>query len=188
MDSIALAYWQRPAIAVTVDYGQRAAEAELVASSHVSRELGIEHVQVKVDCAQLGSGDMAGRPAIGIAPASEWWPYRNQLIATIAASALAGRSISSLLFGTVATDGTHADGRPAFIEKLSELLALQEGGMRVSAPAIALSGAELVRKSGIPLDILAWAHSCHVSNYACGRCHGCRKHFVTMRDLGHEPY
>ena len=27
MDSIALAFWKRPEIAITIDYGQRAAEA-----------------------------------------------------------------------------------------------------------------------------------------------------------------
>lgn len=32
MDSIALAYWKRPEIAITIDYGQKPAAAEVVAS------------------------------------------------------------------------------------------------------------------------------------------------------------
>lgn len=188
MDSIALAFWKRPKWAVTVDYGQRAGQAERTAAAQVCLELDIEHVVVCVDCSVLGSGDLAGKAPLDGAPASDWWPYRNQLVATIAAAALAGRSVSTLLFGTVATDSEHADGTPGFIQKLSELLALQEGGPRVEAPGIGLSSSELVRTSRIPIELLAWAHSCHVANLACGRCRGCRKHYVTMKELGHGPY
>ena len=188
MDSIALAYWRRPRWGVTVDYGQRPAEAERIAAAQVCSELGIEHMFVRVDCSILGSGDLAGRAPLPHAPASDWWPYRNQLIATIAASVLAGHEVSTLLFGTVASDSVHADGTPNFVQKLSDLLALQEGGMRVEAPAIALSSSDLVRNSKIPVELLAWSHSCHVANLACGQCQGCKKHFVTMRDLGYAPY
>ena len=57
MDSIALAYWLRPEIAITLDYGQRAAEAEIKAAAKVAGALGIEHSVISVDCSALGSGD-----------------------------------------------------------------------------------------------------------------------------------
>ncbi len=60
MDSIALAYWLRPAFAFTMDYGQAAAAAEIDASVQIAHDLGIDHEVIRVDCSSLGSGDMAG--------------------------------------------------------------------------------------------------------------------------------
>ena len=188
MDSIALAYWKRPDLAVTIDYGQRPAEAEVEAARGVCNALGIEHEIVRVDCSALGSGDLAGTPPLAIAAVPEWWPYRNQLLITLAAARVLGRGFDSILLGTVASDGTHVDGRKAFIESLCILMEMQEGHIRVEAPAIGLSSVQLIQKSEIPISILAWAHSCHIADFACGYCRGCRKHFETTRDLGLAPY
>ena len=86
MDSIALAFWKRPEIAITIDYGQRAAEAEVTAARQVARELGIQHEVIAIDCTAIGSGDMAGSIALEIAPVPEWWPFRNQLLVTLYAA------------------------------------------------------------------------------------------------------
>ncbi|MDZ7654290.1 MAG: 7-cyano-7-deazaguanine synthase [Burkholderiaceae bacterium] len=112
LDSLAIAHWLRPELAVTIDYGQLAAAAEIVAATQICRTLGIDHHVVSVDCRALGSGDMAGRRPVALAPASEWWPYRNQLLITLAAMWAIPRGVGQLLIGTVASDGSHADGRP----------------------------------------------------------------------------
>ena len=93
-----------------------------------------------------------------------------------------------LFLGTVASDAVHADGTELFVNALSQLMELQEGHLRVEAPAIKLSSAALIRESAVPLEILGWAHSCHVANLACGFCRGCAKHFETMKELGIGPY
>lgn len=188
MDSIALAYWKRPSIAVTVDYGQRPAEAEIQAAASVCAALGIRQNVVRVDCRAIGSGDLAGTTPLDVAPVPEWWPYRNQLLVTFAAASLLRHGVDSIMLGTVRTDVVHADGTPEFVEKLSTLLAMQEGAVRVEAPAAQLSSVELIRESRVPLEVLAWAHSCHVANFACGNCRGCNKHFNTMRELGYVAY
>jgi 7-cyano-7-deazaguanine synthase len=188
MDSIALAFWWRPAVAITVDYGQRPAKAEIQAATAACGDLGIEHCVLRIDCSSLGSGDLVGAPALPIAPVREWWPYRNQLLVTIAASECVRRGVPGLVIGTVKTDGAHADGTPRFIEAMSALLELQEGGVTLKAPAIEWTSAQLVRRSEVPIEVLAWAHSCHTSDFACGRCRGCAKHFETMQELGVGPY
>lgn len=58
--------------------------------------------------------------------------------------------------------------------------------MVVEAPAIELSTAELVRKSGIPPSFLAWAHSCHKSHVACGNCRGCNKYMEVFQEVGYD--
>ncbi len=188
IDSIALAFWRRPSVAVTIDYGQVPAQAETQAASAVCRDLAIEHVCVRADCSAVGSGDLVGGPPLAAAPVPEWWPYRNQLLVTIAAAALAPRGVATLALGIVATDRAHADGTPEFVEALSRLMQLQEGGLRVEAPAASLTSEQLVRLSGVPKEILAWAHSCHAANFACGWCRGCVKHVYVMRQLGIGSY
>jgi 7-cyano-7-deazaguanine synthase len=188
MDSIALAHWTRPTHAVTIDYGQRPAEAEIRAAQAVCADLGIEHTIVRADLSALGSGQMGVQPALDIAPVPEWWPFRNQMLITLAAMALIYRGVSELIIGTLKTDAAHADGAPEFVSTMDKTLRLQEGGLSLVAPAIEMTAPELIKASGVPMEILAWAHSCHVSNYACGMCRGCRKHYETLAELGHDPY
>jgi 7-cyano-7-deazaguanine synthase len=188
MDSSSIAYWRRPDLAITIDYGQRSAAGELRASTAIASALGVRQEIVRCDLSALGSGDLAGTAALASAPASEWWPYRNQMLVTLAAMVCAKHGIECLEVGALRTDGFHADGRPDFIESLSALLRLQEGGMTLEAPAIHLSAEELVKVSAIPLELLAWTHSCHVSDYACGTCRGCEKHYRTTEALGYDPW
>lgn len=183
MDSIAIAWWKRPDVAITVDYGQLPARAEITAATVVAQRLGMAHHLVKVDCRLLGSGDMAGATANEHAPASDWWPYRNQMLVTFAAMKAISLGVEKLYIGSVLSDGFHRDGTPEFVEALSSLLALQEGGMTVSAPAIELSTLDLIRLSGVPDTELAWAHSCHKSDVPCGNCRGCNKYFKVLKDL-----
>lgn len=187
MDSVAIAWWKRPSLAITIDYGQRAAEGEIRASAQVAKELGIAHEVVRVDCSPLGSGDMAGTTADDAAPTTEWWPYRNQLLITLVGMRAIARQVEALFIGTVRSDGSnHADGTVDFVKKMDELMAYQEGHLRVAAPAIEYSTAELVRHAHVPPGLLAWSHSCHKADIACGNCRGCNKWLETYKELGPE--
>jgi 7-cyano-7-deazaguanine synthase len=175
-------------MAITVDYGQIPAVAEVRAASAVCADLNIEHHVVKADLSALRSGDMAGTPALGVAAVPEWWPFRNQMLITLAAMRGVALGVDCLLMGTLKTDSAHADGTPRFIRAMDAVLQCQEGSMRLETPAIGCTSAELIRTSGVPLEILAWAHSCHVADQACGVCRGCRKHYETLAELGIAPY
>jgi 7-cyano-7-deazaguanine synthase len=176
MDSIAVAHWIRPAIALTVDYGQRGALGEIRAAGAVADSLGLKHDIVRLDARALGSGDLAGTTPHSVAPVSEWWPFRNQLLVTIAAARAIANSCGRIVLGTVSTDSAHADGSEAFVTAMDAVLALQEGNIHLQAPAVHLTTLDLIRETAVPLELLAWAHSCHRSNWACGSCRGCKKH------------
>lgn len=180
IDSTAIAYWKRPAYGVTINYGQRPFKGELRASNAVCTALGIEHLVLDADLSALGSGDMAGTQPLAIAPVSEWWPFRNQLLVTIAAMGCVARDVSTLLIGTVANDAQHADGQPAFVHLIDELVAMQEGFLRVVAPAIAMTSIELVQVSKLPKEVLGFCHSCHIGDFACSWCRGCLKHLEVI--------
>jgi 7-cyano-7-deazaguanine synthase len=158
-----------------------------LAAAQVCKQLGIGHEVVSVDCRALGSGDMAGSAPDASAKTTDWWPYRNQLLITLAGMRAIARGVSTLYIGTVRSDGeSHLDGTEAFVSRMDDLMAYQEGGMHIVAPAIGLSTAELVREAGVPASLLAWAHSCHKADIACGDCRGCNKYLSTYRELGPE--
>jgi len=184
MDSIALAYWLRPEVAITLDYGQKAAEAEIAAAARVAQLLRIEHYVLRIDCSSLGSGDLVGSKPICDAPITEWWPYRNQMLVTLALMKAIQLNVCELMVGSVKTDAQHLDGTPEFYEQLSILVSMQEGGIKVTAPAIGMTTVELVRQCGIPENILMYAHSCHTANHPCGKCHGCTKYMFVKEQLG----
>lgn len=188
MDSVAIAWWKRPDLAITLDYGQKPAEGEIRAASAVAKEIGIEHHIVRFDLSSLGSGDLAASKPLDLAPVPEWWPFRNQMLLTVAAMKAVSLNANRLLIGCLSTDGRHADGTAEFIAAMNAIFAVQEGTLIVEAPAITLAAVELIQESGIPFEVLAWAHSCHKANEACGECRGCLKHYDTMQALGHEPY
>jgi 7-cyano-7-deazaguanine synthase len=188
MDSIALAWAIRPELSLTIDYGQLAATGEIRAAKAVCAALGLDHRVLKIDCSGIGSGDMAGTPPSEIAPVSEWWPFRNQLLITVGAALAVKESLDAVIIGTVCNDASHADGRPDFFRVLDELLRLQEGHITLEVPSIGETTVELCRRASIPHSVLGWAHSCHVSSFACGICRGCCKHRECMRELGFGEY
>lgn len=185
MDSAALLWWKRPEIALTIDYGQLAAEAEIISSAKLCEYLNIRHEILRIDCHTLGSGDMAGQEINEHAPASDWWPYRNQLLITFASMRAISLSVERIWIGTVKSDSTHKDGTDIFIDMINRLIEFQEGNIKVEAPSILYTTKELIEISGIPIEILSWSHSCHKANIGCGYCRGCNKYFQTFRELGY---
>ena len=185
-DSIALAAWQPPAACLTIDYGQRPVDGEIRASKAAADSLGLEWHSFRVDLSPVGSGllhddgtgaGFVGGTPVDVAPSPEWWPYRNQLLVSLAAAWALPRGFDQLIVGSVAPDGDrHKDGTAGFYERLDDVVSYQEGSIRVVAPAVGLTTVELIETSGVTDAILGYAHSCHVAAYPCGMCPGCRKH------------
>lgn len=176
IDSTAIGWWKRPPIGLVIDYGQRSAAGEIQAATQVATLAGMRLDVLSIDCTSLGSGDLAGTAPLKVAPVSEWWPFRNQLLATMAAARALELGCDRIWLGCVASDDAHADGTETFIEHLNRLTQLQEGHIKVEAPALGLSSIQLVQQSRIPRSVLSWSHSCHTSPFACGSCRGCAKH------------
>jgi 7-cyano-7-deazaguanine synthase len=181
IDSTCIAAWKRPAGALFIDYGQRPAVGELTATREVTKALDLPLQVLEVDCSAIGSGLLSSREALSSAPSPEWWPFRNQLLITFGASWALQHRFSTVLIGCVSGDGDrHIDGSRAFLEEMDQLLRLQEGSVRLSAPAIHLSSTELISESGTKPSLLGWTHSCHSAAIACGSCPGCLKRLETL--------
>jgi len=188
IDSSALCFWKRPDIAIALSYGQRAATAELHAATQIAQAVGVHLEVIHADCSAVGLGDMATEPPSAdpcsiSRPSPEWWPFRNQLLVTLACAFGVRLRLQELMIGTVRGDDRHRDGTPQFVELLTSLMEMQEGGISVTAPAICMTSIELVLASGIPHSVLAWSHSCHRNDFACGQCRGCLKHAAVLGEL-----
>lgn len=184
IDSICLAAQFRPKICLTVNYGQRAAKAEIRSAKQACHALGLRNIVLEVGIAALGSGQMAGQTTSPVSQNAEFWPFRNQFLVTLAGMLALREECAQILIGSVSTDRRHADGSAIFRDLLHQLLSLQEGGLMLRAPAANMTSEELIETSGVSLDVLSWAHSCHTGNLACGQCPGCTKHSQIMRSKG----
>lgn len=183
IDSAAVAFWKKPAIAIHLSYGQRAATAELKASRVIAQSLDISFHHIAIDLSSLGSGDLTRAPQLSIAPVSEWWPFRNQALITLAAMKALTLGAKELYFGAVSTDAKHVDGTASFFSQLAKLLVMQEGALQLHVPGVMLTSEELVKQSGVPSSVLGWTYSCHTGEYPCGNCNGCQKHFAVKHHL-----
>ncbi|MBS1774355.1 MAG: 7-cyano-7-deazaguanine synthase [Bacteroidetes bacterium] len=189
LDSTAIAYWFKEELqfAITVNYGQKSADAEIAASSKICKTLNLHHEIIEVDCRKLGTGNMVDSDAgLDFSPMLEWWPYRNQFLVTIACMKIIKLGINELIIGSIKSDGNHVDGTKEFYIELNRLVSMQEGNLQIRTPAIELTSVELIKKTKIPDSILFWAHSCHTSNTPCGECNGCKKYMYTMQQLGFD--
>ena len=176
VESTCLAVMTKPDLAVTIDYGQVCAQGEIRAAKHIASLIGMPHRVIEVPLGHLGSGEMTGVPsddAAGSVP--EHWPFRNQMLLTVAAMALAGCDLRELILGTVLTDRVHNDGTPEFLSNMERLLQTQLSDFKLNAPASTITTDELVLRSGVDRDLLGWTFSCHRANVACGTCRGCNK-------------
>lgn len=190
LDSTALAFWLRPARCLTIDYGQRAAKGEIRAATQICEYLGIAHETLAVPLRSLGAGDMASseKHAQAAGKTSDWWPCRNQQLITLAVAWALKHKIDQILIGSVADDRSHGDASPAFIDLMNRLLEVQGIEVRILAPALELSKADLIRQADVPVELLGLAHSCHTGEFACGYCRACNAHMAVMGELGMKPY
>lgn len=185
IESTCLAVMAKPDLAVTINYGQVCARGEIRAAKHIASLIGMSHRIIEVSLAQLGSGEMTGVPSNDDGSSvPEHWPFRNQMLLTVAVMALANCDLRELMIGTVVTDCVHNDGTPDFLRAMERLLQIQLADFKLSAPASTITTHDLVLRSGVSRDVLGWTFSCHRAEVACGACRGCNKSLELFALLG----
>lgn len=197
LDSTVAAWLLRPAIepvlALTVDYGQKAARRELAAAYQLALKLGVPHRTVfipflreaargaltdprceipKPSAADLD--DTAG--AASRSAAQVWVPNRNGALIAMAATWAESNDIEHVVCGFNREEAaTFPDNSAEFIAATNAALAYStRNRVTVLAPTIAMNKAEIVaagRAAGAPLE-LCW--SCYLAgDTPCGVCESC---------------
>jgi 7-cyano-7-deazaguanine synthase len=177
------------AYALSVHYGQRHS-AELAAAERVARGLGArEHRIMGVDLAGIG-GSALTDPAIAVPTAAvegipiTYVPARNTLMLSLALSWAEILGAEAIFIGVNAVDYSgYPDCRPEFISAFAEVARLGtrvgvEGSpIRIEAPLVRLSKAEIIREGlrrGVDFSLTVSCYQADETGRACGRCDSCR--------------
>jgi 7-cyano-7-deazaguanine synthase len=188
--------------ALTFDYGQRH-NVELQAAGRVCKSLGVGPPRiVRMDLRAIGGSaltDDLGVPkdreesemAAGI-PVT-YVPARNTLFLSYALATAEVIGAAEIYIGVNAVDYSgYPDCRPEFIAAFQQMAnlatkAAAEGQqVRIRAPLIDLTKAEIIRR-GAALGVdFSLTHSCYdpVNGLACGRCDSCALRRQGFRQAG----
>ncbi len=190
--------------ALSVAYGQRHL-SELAAAGRVASMIGAaQHKTVDVDLRSIGGSALTDDIDVptdddghvigaGDIP-STYVPARNTIMLSVALGWAEVLGAKDIFCGVNAVDYSgYPDCRPAFIEAFERLANLatkagvEEGGLRVQAPLMKMTKADIVRE-GVRLGVdFSQTVSCYQADgqgRACGHCDACRLRAQGFEDAG----
>ena len=174
--------------ALSVRYGQRHS-AELDAARRVAEGLGAaSHRIVDVDLRMIGGSALTADIAVPEAPSDgipvTYVPARNTIMLALALAHAEVRRANAIHIGVNAVDYSgYPDCRPAFVEAFERLAncatkaAVEGAPMRIHAPLIHLTKADIVRRGmalGVDFSATVSCYQADAAGRACGRCDACR--------------
>ncbi len=174
--------------ALSVSYGQRHS-AELVAAAELAQALGAaEHKTVGIDLRSIGGSALTADIAVPESASAgipvTYVPARNTIMLSVALGWAEVLGANDIFCGVNAIDYSgYPDCRPEFIAAFGRLanLATQAGvegrGLRVHAPLIDLSKADIVREGlrlGVDFSRTVSCYQADAQGRACGLCDACR--------------
>ena len=175
--------------AIAFDYGQKH-RAELFAAARVAEAQGAESFRIiRLDAgafsgSALTDDDLAvpESPTEGI-PIT-YVPARNTIFLAHALGMAEALGATDLALGVNAVDYSgYPDCRPAFIDAFEALanlatkVGVESGALRVHAPLLMLTKAEIIRwgtELGVPYQLTVSCYQATEAGLACGRCDSCR--------------
>jgi 7-cyano-7-deazaguanine synthase len=189
--------------ALSVSYGQRHT-SELEAATRVARSLGaVAHKTVNVDLRSIGGSaltddidvpmDTDQDPDAATIPVT-YVPARNTIMLSVALGWAEVLGANDIFCGVNAVDYSgYPDCRPEFIDAFQKLanLATKAGvegaGLRVHAPLLRMSKADIVRdgvRLGVDFGQTVSCYSADAEGRACGHCDACRLRAQGFADAG----
>ncbi len=180
-------------LALTFDYGQRAADDEISAAKEICRVYGVEHKVIKLpflgeisssalnkkednlEFATLGENSMK----------AVWVPNRNGLFLNIAAAYCDARGYNCVIFGANKEEAeTFSDNSAEFTRKIEECFGYSTlKGVKVIAPLAELVKEEIINLAADLNVDLRLLKSCYNSGDGfkngafshCGVCESCKR-------------
>jgi 7-cyano-7-deazaguanine synthase len=175
---------------LSVDYGQRH-HAELAAATRVATALGaVAHRTVHLDMGQFGGSALTDSaiavPTGGVQPGIPvtYVPARNTVMLSLALAWAEVLGAQDMFLGINAVDYSgYPDCRPAYLaafERMANLAtkaAVEGQSLRIHAPLIDLSKAEIIRRGmalGVDYGLTVSCYQADATGQACGCCDSCR--------------
>ena len=189
-------------VALTFDYGQKH-RRELESAGKIAQHFRVkDHMKVTLDLGRfLDSSLTSGSKQIPLDRSmkqikseipSTYVPSRNIIFLSIASSVAESRGAEAVFIAANAVDFSgYPDCTPEFIDSFQRVLDVgtkagkQGRGVRIEAPLLRMSKADIVKKAvelKVPLE-LTW--SCYSGGpKACGRCDSCLLRLQGFREAG----
>jgi 7-cyano-7-deazaguanine synthase len=189
-------------LALTFDYGQKAAERETAAAKAIAARFDVPHRvvalpwlgEITTSAIVRGGGevpcpeekDLEG-PAARELARNVWCPNRNGIFINIAAAFAEAMDVRYVVAGFNAEEAkSFPDNSPEFVAAASGSLALSTWRrVEILNPIGVLTKGEILERalaSGAPLNLI-W--SCYLGGREhCGRCESCRRLFRALRGAG----
>ncbi|HCU25379.1 MAG TPA: 7-cyano-7-deazaguanine synthase QueC [Deltaproteobacteria bacterium] len=190
-------------IALVMDYGQRAAKAEIRAAQKIAKRLDAECRVIDLPflkqvtktalvmndkiIPQLKMSKLDERSATEKSAQDVWVPNRNGLLLNIAAAVAEGEAFSHIVVGFNAEEAaTFPDNSANFVERIERCFELStRGKIQVFAPTLGVNKTEIVRL-GLELDVpFEDIYSCYQGRKRqCGRCESCLRSMRAFQNAG----
>lgn len=190
-------------LALTFDYGQRAAKREAVAAAAIARYYGLKHRIMAVDFLKeittTSLVDQAANVPILTLDSLDnekitrdtankvWVPNRNGLFINMAAAFAEATGCSQVITGFNAEEGkTFPDNTPEYMAAASLALSYStQNSVKVCSPTVNLTKAAIItlgNQLAVPFHLL-W--SCyHGAQLMCGQCESCLRLKRALQQAG----
>lgn len=196
----------RPLVALTFDYGQRAAQREIASVAETAKTLGVPHkilslpwlgeitrtalVNRQAALPSLTSKDLDDMQAAQEAAAAVWVPNRNGLFLNIGAAFAESLGAELLVAGFNAEEGvTFPDNSSPFIRAADEFFWYSTlTRVKVTSYTQAMTKREIVEKArelGIDLEKIWFCYGGEAK--PCRRCESCLRFYRAVADLTRPP-
>tara|TARA_Y100001963_G_scaffold62783_1_gene87568 strand:- start:112 stop:690 length:579 start_codon:yes stop_codon:yes gene_type:complete len=154
-----------------IDYGQPAADQERRAVHQWAAPRGVEVIGLACDLSGVDDHMRTGVGSNGL----RILPGRNLIFAAHAINVAKSRGWAEVWIGANAGDEPYPDCRPAWVSAL-DALSQADTGIRLVAPLVGMTKAEIIERAmGERID-LAQTWSCYQptpTGAQCGTCHSC---------------
>ena len=182
------------ALALTVDYGQRAAKSEQRAAARIAARFDVPHELLRLDLYRGRGGALldraqdvpkpaasdieAGDPSLRQTADAVWVPNRNGVLLQLAAARAELEGMDVVLAGFNREEAvTFPDNSPEFLSETNRALRYStRGAVRVESPTIEMDKATILGHAvrlQIPLEAL-WP--CYLGGKSpCGTCESCQR-------------
>ncbi len=188
--------------AITFNYGQKAAEQEIIASRKICEKMGWSHEVVDLawlaqisnsslntseDIPEVTEEDLDNLDKSSETASNVWVPARNTVFTSIALSYAESIGAEIIIVGWNGEEGeTFPDNSKEYLEEFNELIDVgSPDKIRIEAPAIDLNKEEIVElgiEVGAPMEL---SYSCYKGEEKpCGVCESCMRRKRAFKKMG----
>ena len=173
-------------LALTLDYGQRAARREIAAAGRIAARGNVEHLVIRLPWLAGGALTDRGRPLprpdlrraadVRASARAVWVPNRNGVFIAVAASVAERRGADAVIVGFNREEAsTFPDNSAAFLRATNRALAFSTANrLRVVGPTAAWDKARIVREARLRGFDLSGIWPCYGGGRRwCRRCESC---------------